>query len=127
MDLRSMLTSSDSTESAIENVSTSSDKAVCITMRALTWFESPKHQPLVLRVSTTASVEAEVALSSIFVSLLFSTLDFESGTNKKGRIRLYGSIRFSRILRKRNRKGRTKKILNRTGLFGLYTIWAVQT
>ncbi|WRX33189.1 hypothetical protein QQP08_025676, partial [Theobroma cacao] len=69
MDLRSMLTSSDSTKSATKQVPTSSDKAVCITMRALTWSQSPKHQPLAPRASTTASVEAEVVLSSIFGSL----------------------------------------------------------
>jgi hypothetical protein len=68
MDLRSMLVSSDSTEST--TVDASSAKAEWIMMMAFNWSMSPKHQPLLLRVSRIFDSESEVELSSISFSFL---------------------------------------------------------
>uniref|UniRef100_A0A2P2QL55 Uncharacterized protein n=1 Tax=Rhizophora mucronata TaxID=61149 RepID=A0A2P2QL55_RHIMU len=55
MVLMSILRSSDSTESATARASPSSERAVCITIKAFIWPMSPIYQPPDLRVSMTTS------------------------------------------------------------------------
>ncbi|CAN6557268.1 unnamed protein product [Malus baccata var. baccata] len=70
MDLRSMLVSSNSTEST--TVRLSSDKAEWIKIIAFTCSRSPKHHPLVHRVSIAASELPP----SIFQRLFAAAFDF---------------------------------------------------
>lgn len=66
MDLRSMFESSDSTESTTEEAAApSSARAEWIMTMALTWSQSFKHHPLLLRVSITGSSELEPESSSM--------------------------------------------------------------
>lgn len=70
MDLRSVLSSSDSVESATLRGSLSSIKAEFIAIMAVTSWMLPKHQPLDLRASMTASVDVSQ------ISILAPDCDF---------------------------------------------------
>ena len=74
MDLRSMLRSSDSTAFATVQGSPSSDKAEWIMIKAFNWSIPPRDQPLVLRISSTASAALLELSSSPSIATAFASV-----------------------------------------------------